>query len=71
MVNGPNVAYQPAVAYQGGTVNTPHQEPKTDQTQPKQAPAASTQHGDGKHTSKNSGNGGGQQGRGQLLNVSA
>ncbi|MBU6474728.1 MAG: hypothetical protein KGL10_04790 [Alphaproteobacteria bacterium] len=71
MVNGPNVAYQPAVAYQGGTVNTPYQEPKTDSTQPKQAAAPSTQHGGGKDASKNSGNGGDQQGRGQLLNVTA
>ncbi len=47
MVNAPNTVYQPAVAYQGGTtVNTPQQEPKSGQTQPKQAPAADTQRGD-------------------------
>ena len=47
MVNAPNTGYQPAVAYQGGpSVNTPQQEPKSGQTQPKQAPAADTQRGD-------------------------
>lgn len=47
MVNAPNTGYQPAVAYQGGpAVNTPQQEPKSGQTQPKQAPAADTQRGD-------------------------
>ena len=46
MVNAPNTGYQPAVAYQGGPVNTPQQEPKSGQTQPKQAPAADTQRGD-------------------------
>ncbi len=44
MVNVPNTTYQPAVAYQGGQVNTPQQEPKSGQTQPKQAPVADTQH---------------------------
>lgn len=46
MVNGPNVAYQPAVAYQGGLANTAQQEPKSGHTQPIQAPAADTQHSD-------------------------
>ena len=46
MMNGPNVSYQPAVAYQGGQVNTPQQEPKSGQTQPIQAPAADTQSSD-------------------------
>jgi hypothetical protein len=46
MVNVPDAGYQPAVAYQGGPVNTPQQEPKSGQTQPKQAPAADTQRGD-------------------------
>ena len=46
MVNGPNISYQPAVAYQGGQVNTPQQEPKSGQTQPIQAAAADTQSSD-------------------------
>jgi hypothetical protein len=46
MVNGPDTSYQPAVAYQGGPVNTPQQEPKSGQTQPIQAPAADTQRAD-------------------------
>jgi hypothetical protein len=46
MVNGPNVAYQPAVAYQGGLANTAQQDPKNGQTQPIQAPAADTQSSD-------------------------
>jgi hypothetical protein len=46
MVNGPNVAYQPAVAYQGGLANTAQQEPKSGQTQPIQAPAADSQSSD-------------------------
>jgi hypothetical protein len=54
MVNGPNVAYQPAVAYQGGTVNTPQQEPKSDRTQPIQAAAADSQSGDDKHSAQDS-----------------
>lgn len=44
MVNVPNANYQPAIAYQGGVVNTPQQEPKSGQTQPRQAPVADTQH---------------------------
>jgi hypothetical protein len=48
MVNAPDTGYQPAVAYQGGHINTPQQEPKSGQTQPKQAPAADTQRGDQK-----------------------
>jgi len=46
MVNATDTSYQPAVAYQGGQVNTPQQEPKSGQTQPTQAPAADTQRGD-------------------------
>lgn len=40
-----STSYQPTVAYQGGAINTQMQEPKSDQTQPIQAPAADTQHG--------------------------
>lgn len=46
MVNATDTSYQPAVAYQGGQVNTPQQEPKSGQTQPTQAPAADTQRAD-------------------------
>lgn len=68
MVDGPNITYQPAVAYQGGQVNTPQQDPKSGQTQPVQAPAADTQ--------RESDNGAQHQaspqnGRGQVLDVSA
>ncbi len=43
-MNTTNVnVYQPAVAYQGGAVGTSEQEPRTGQTQPRQAPAADTQ----------------------------
>lgn len=35
--------YQPAVAYQGGHVGTSEQEPRSGQTQPRQAPAADAQ----------------------------
>lgn len=40
MVSSASVTYQPSVAYQGGEVNTPQQEPRSGQTQPTQAPAA-------------------------------
>jgi hypothetical protein len=43
MMNGANTSYQPAVAYQGGHVNTPQQQPTSGRTQPIQAPAADTQ----------------------------
>ncbi|MFH1159226.1 MAG: hypothetical protein V1721_10175 [Pseudomonadota bacterium] len=46
MTDVSGTSYQPAVAYQGGPVNTPMQELKSGQTQPKQAPAADTQRGD-------------------------
>ena len=52
MVNATNISYQPAAAYQGEAINTPKQEPKTDQTQPKQAPAADTQHSDQQRSAK-------------------
>jgi hypothetical protein len=45
-MNPSGVSYPTAVAYQGGQVNTPQQEPKTGQTQPREAPAADTQRGD-------------------------
>ncbi len=58
MVNATNTGYQPAVAYQGGPVNTPQQEPKSGQTQPKHAPAADTQRGDQRtHTEEHSSRG--------------
>lgn len=58
MVNAPNTGYQPAVAYQGGPVNTPQQEPKSGQTQPKQAPAADSQRADQRtHAEENSNRG--------------
>lgn len=64
MVNGPSVSYQPAVAYQGGPVNTAEQEPQNGRTQPLQAPAADSQHGDEQHGSS------GRE-RGQVLDVRA
>jgi hypothetical protein len=49
MVNGAGLGgYQPAVAFQGGQVNTPFQEPKTGQTQPREAAAADSQRADQK-----------------------
>jgi len=42
MVSTPNVGYQPAVAFQGGNTRTV-QQPKTNNTQPRHAPAADTQ----------------------------
>lgn len=48
MVNAGSVTYQPATAYQGGQVNTPQQQPRESQTQPKQAPAADSQRSDQK-----------------------
>lgn len=65
MVNGPTVGYQPAVAYQGGPVNTPEQEPRSGRTQPRQAPAADTQRGDNQRSLSS------REDRGQLLDVSA
>jgi hypothetical protein len=64
MVNGPTVSYQPAVAYQGGQVNTPEQEPRSGRTQPRQAPAADTQRGEQRSSSS-------REDRGQLLDVTA
>ena len=64
MVNGTDVSYQPAVAYQGGQVNTPQQEPKSGQTQPIQAAAADTQDND--QSSSRGGNG-----RGSVVDVRA
>ena len=46
MTDVSSASYQPAAAYQGESINTPAQEPKSGQTQPKQAPAADTQRGD-------------------------
>jgi hypothetical protein len=46
MVNSTSASYQPAVAYQGGQINTPQQEPREAQTQPVQAPSADSQRGD-------------------------
>lgn len=47
MTSIPGTGYQPAVAYQGGQVNTPQQEPVSGRTQPQRpAPAADTQRGD-------------------------
>lgn len=46
MVSSASVAYQPSVAYQGGQVNTPQQEPRSGQTQPAQAPAADSSRAD-------------------------
>lgn len=64
MMNGTNTTYQPAVAYQGGQVNTPQQQPSSGQTQPIQAPAADTQSNDQQQSSQYSSNG-----RGSLVNV--
>ena len=52
MMNGPSTSYQPAVAYQGGQVNTPQQQPSSGKTQPIQAPAADTQRNDEQQSSK-------------------
>ena len=54
MVSVPNVSYQPAAAYQGEHVNTPQQEPKSGETQPKQAPSADSQRGDQDNTRQES-----------------
>ncbi len=66
MMNGTNTTYQPAVAYQGGQVNTPQQDPKSGQTQPIQAPAADTQGSD-----QQSSQGSNSQGRGNAVDVQA
>ena len=58
MMNGPNTSYQPAVAYQGGQVNTPQQQPTSGQTQPIQAPAADTQSNDQQQSSSSNNRGG-------------
>ena len=58
MMNGPNTSYQPAVAYQGGQVNTPQQQPTSGQTQPIQAPAADTQSYDQQQSSSSNNRGG-------------
>ena len=66
MVNAPNTSYQPAVAYQGGQVNTTQQEPKTGRTQPKQAPAADTHRGDQQNDNSSS-----KESRGKSVDVKA
>jgi hypothetical protein len=66
MMNGTNTTYQPAVAYQGGQVNTPQQDPKSGQTQPIQAPAADSQGSD-----QQSSQGSSSQGRGSIVDVQA
>lgn len=45
MTSTSTIGYQPTNAYQGEAtkVNTPQQEPKSNQTQPKEAAAADTQ----------------------------
>lgn len=49
MVNGAGLGgYQPSVAFQGGQVSTPLQEPRTGQTQPREAAAADSQRSDQK-----------------------
>jgi len=45
MTSVSNVSYQPAAAYQGSPAEA-HAEPRTGQTQPREAPAADTQRGD-------------------------
>ncbi len=65
MMNGPNTTYQPAVAYQGGQVNTPQQDPKSGQTQPIQAAAADTQGSDQQSSQSSS------QDRGKIVDVQA
>lgn len=55
MVNATDTGYQPSVAYQGGQVNTPQQEPRSGQTQPTQAPAADTQRADQRSLASDSG----------------
>lgn len=67
MVDGPNVTYQPAVAYQGGQVNTPQQAPKDGYTQPLKAALAGSQDRD---DSKRSATGSGDT-RGTVLDVTA
>jgi hypothetical protein len=66
MMNGTSTTYQPAVAYQGGQVNTPQQDPKNGQTQPIQAPAADSQGSD-----QQSSQGSSSQGRGGIVDVHA
>jgi len=66
MMNGTNTTYPAAVAYQGGQINTPQQQPSTGQTQPIQAAAADTQSNDESPPSQYS-----SQGRGSLVNVQA
>ena len=58
MMNGPNTSYQPAVAYQGGQVNTPQQQPTSGQTQPIQAPAADSQSTDQQRSGRDVNRGG-------------
>jgi hypothetical protein len=65
MMNGPNTSYQPAVAYQGGQVNTPQQQPTSGQTQPIQAPAADSQGSDQQSSQSSS------QDRGNIVNIQA
>lgn len=66
MVSATNTnSYQSAVAYQGGQVNTPQQEPRSGQTQPKQAPAADTQRGDQENNASSNSN------RGKSVDVKA
>ena len=69
MMNGTNTSYQPAVAYQGGQVNTPQQQPTSNQTQPIQAAAADTQSSDDQQSSTYSNTN--SQGRGSIVNVQA
>jgi len=66
MMNGTNTTYQPAVAYQGGQVNTPQQQPTSGQTQPIQAPAADSQSNDQSQSSQYS-----SSGRGSIVDVQA
>jgi hypothetical protein len=68
MMNGTNTSYPAAVAYQGG-VNTPQQQPASNQTQPIQAAAADTQSSDDQQSSTYSSNN--SQGRGSIVNVQA
>ena len=64
MVNGTNTTYQPAVAYQGGQVNTPQQQPSSGKTQPIQAPAADTPSNDHQQHSQH-----GNSSRGSVVDV--
>lgn len=72
MLNGPSVSYQPSTVYQGqAPLSAPEQEPRSGQTQPREAAAADSQRSNEEKTGSDGGASSRQGGRGSTLDIQA